>query len=171
MMRAHRLLVVGTVLAAVLDCGGGQAVRRSGGPVAPTPLPSPVPRPIAVDSLLANLTVRQKAAQLVIPWISGAYTALDDSAFQVATRWVDSLEVGGLLVSTGSPFDIAAKLNALQQRSQLPLLISADLEWGAGMRLTGDTSFPMLMAVGATAGPRDAYAIGAAAATEGRAAG
>src|SRR5882672_563671 len=117
MMRAHKLLVVAAVLATALDCGG-QAVSRSAGPVV-TPSPPPVPRPL-VDSLLATLTVRQKAAQLVIPWISGAYAALDDSDFQVAARWVDSLQVGGLLVSVGSPFDIAAKLNTLQRRSQLP---------------------------------------------------
>ena len=140
-----------------------------GAPVVPVPAP---PAPISfVDSLLASLTVRQKAAQLVIPWISGAYSAFDDSSFEAAARWVDSLEVGGLLVSVGSPFDIAAKLNALQRRSRLPLLVSADLEWGAGMRLTGGTSFPMIMAAGATGDPRDAYAIGAAAAIEGRAVG
>jgi beta-N-acetylhexosaminidase len=106
-----------------------------------------------------------------MPWISGAYAAVDDSDFQVMARWVDSLQVGGVLVSVGSPFDIAAKLNALQLRSSLPLLVSADLEWGAGMRLTGGTSFPMLMAAGATGDPHDAYTIGAAAGTEGRAAG
>jgi beta-N-acetylhexosaminidase len=133
-------------------------------------VPAP-PSPVSVDSILGTLTVRQKAAQLVIPWMSGAYAALDDSDFQAATRWIDSLQVGGILVSVGSPFDIAAKLNALQLRSSLPLLVSADLEWGAGMRLNGGVSFPMIMAAGATGDPRDAYAIGAAAATEGRAAG
>jgi beta-N-acetylhexosaminidase len=107
----------------------------------------------------------------VIPWLSGNYTALDDSLFQVAARWVDSLEVGGLIVSVGSPFDIAAKLNALQLRSRLPLLVSADLEWGAGMRVVGATAFPQIMAVGATDDPRDAYQIGTAAAVEGRAVG
>jgi beta-N-acetylhexosaminidase len=107
----------------------------------------------------------------VIPWLSGNYTALDDSLFQVAARWVDSLEVGGLIVSVGSPFDIAAKLNALQLRSRLPLLVSADLEWGAGMRVVGATAFPQIMAVGATGDARDAYQIGTAAAVEGRAVG
>jgi len=61
--------------------------------------------------------------------------ALDDSAFQIATRWVDTLEVGGIIISVGSPYDIAAKLNSLQRRSKLPLLVSADLEWGAAMRV------------------------------------
>jgi beta-N-acetylhexosaminidase len=124
-----------------------------------------------VDSLLAGLTVRQQVGQLVIPWLSGSYTALDDSIFQVAARWVDSLEVGGLIISVGSPLDIASKLNTLQRRSRLPLLVSADLEWGAAMRVVGATAFPQIMAVGATGDPHDAYTIGAAAGVEGRAVG
>src|SRR6266702_2261182 len=160
-MRAHGLLV----LATVAGCAGGQVVGRAGQPVPPPS--SPVP----VDSLLSSLTVRQKVAQLVVPWLPGSYTAFDDSLFQVAARWVDSLEIGGLIVSVGSPFDIAAKLNALQRRARLPLLVSADLEWGAGMRVVGGTSFPHIMAVGATGDPHDVYTIAAAAASEGRAVG
>src|SRR6266576_5877478 len=163
-MRAHRLLVV----AAVLGCAGGPAVRRTAEPV-PRP-PAAVPS-VSVESLLAGLTVRQQVGQLVIPWLSGSYTALDDSLFQIAARWVDSLEVGGLIISVGSPFDIAAKLNALQQRSKLPLLVSADLEWGPGMRIVGATAFPQIMAVGATGDPKDAETIATAAALEGRAVG
>src|SRR2546426_6656319 len=158
-MRAHRLLV----LSAVLGCAGAKAVGRAAAPPAPR-----APTATPVDSLLRALTPRQKVGQLVVPRLSGAYAALDDSLFQLAARWVDSLEVGGLVVFAGSPFDVAAKLNALQRRARLPLLVSADLEWGAGMRLVGATAFPMIMAVGATGGPGDAYTIGAAAATEGR---
>jgi len=142
------------------------------GPAARWERPAPPPAsPVSVDSLLATLSVRQKVGQLIVPWLSGAYAALDDSAFLDAARWVDSLEVGGIIISVGSPFDIAAKLNALQARSRLPLLISADLEWGAGMRVVGATAFPQIMAAGATDDPNDAYAIGAAAALEGRAVG
>ena len=151
-----------------MGCSGGRAVRRTATPV---PRPS-APVPVAsVDSLLAGLTVRQQVGQLVIPWLSGSYTAFDDSLYQVAARWVDSLEIGGLIISVGSPLDIATKLNALQLRSRLPLLISADLEWGAGMRVVGATAFPQIMSVGATGDPHDAYTIGAAAAVEGRAVG
>jgi beta-N-acetylhexosaminidase len=163
-MRAHRLLIV----TAVLGCAGGHAARPTPTPPAPVSRPS---TPVSVDSVFAALTVPQRVGQLVVPWLQGSYTALDDSLFQVAARWVDSLEVGGLIISVGSPFDIAAKLNALQRRSRLPLLVSADLEWGAGMRVVGATTFPQIMAVGATGDPRDAYAIGAAAAVEGRAVG
>lgn len=132
------------------------------------PLAGPQP---STDSLLHALSVRQKVGQLIVPWLSGAYTALDDSVFLEAARWVDSLQVGGIIISIGSPLDIAAKLNALQSRSRLPLLISADLEWGAGMRVIGATSFPQIMAAGATGRPEDAYTIGSAAAIEGRAVG
>src|SRR2546426_3410692 len=154
-MRAHKLLIV-TLIAA---CGG----RTTSAPRSP--------QPVATDAVLAKLTTRQKVAQLVVPWLGGNYMALDDSAFQIATRWVDSLEVGGIIISVGSPYDIAAKLNTLQRRSKLPLLISADLEWGAAMRVVGATAFPMIMAAGATGDERDAYTIGRVAALEGRAVG
>ncbi|HEV8509734.1 MAG TPA: glycoside hydrolase family 3 N-terminal domain-containing protein [Gemmatimonadales bacterium] len=154
MMRAHRLLIV-TLLVA---CGG----RATTGPRSPQP---------AVDAVLGKLSPRQRIAQLVVPWLGGNYTALDDSAFQIAKRWVDTLEVGGIIISVGSPYDIAAKLNVLQRRSKLPLLVSADLEWGAGMRVVGATAFPMIMSAGATGEERDAYTIGRVAALEGRAVG
>jgi beta-N-acetylhexosaminidase len=157
-MRAHTLLAV----TLVMGCAGGRAAGRS-------VEPAPIRR--SVDAVLASLSTRQKAAQLVVPWLLGNYTALDDSVFQVAARWVDSLEVGGIIISTGSPFDIAAKLNALQRRSRLPLLISADLEYGAAMRVIGATGFPTIMSAGATGDARDAYTIGRVAALEGRAVG
>jgi len=157
-MRAHKLLIV-TLL--VTACGGRTTTApRPTQPVAPP-----------VDGILARLSPRQKIAQLVVPWLGGNYIALDDSAFQIATRWVDSLEVGGIIISVGSPYDIAAKLNTLQRRSKLPLLVSADLEWGAAMRVVGATAFPMIMAAGATGNQRDAYTIGRIAAREGRAVG
>ena len=127
--------------------------------------------PVSVDSVLARLSDSQKVGQLIVPWLSGAYTALDDSSFLEAARWVDSLHVGGIIISVGPPLEIAAKLNALQTRSALPLLVSADLEWGAAMRVVGATAFPQIMAAGATGDPNDAYTIGTAAALEGRAVG
>jgi beta-N-acetylhexosaminidase len=159
MTRAHRLLWL-TLTAACTTATAPLAVPPTLHPVTP-----------GIDSLLASLTVRQKVAQLVVPWLLGNYTALDDSVFLVAQRWVRELEVGGIIISVGSPHDVAVKLNRLQQVSRLPLLVSADLEYGSGMRLTGGTSFPPIMAVGATGEPLDAYTIGRAAALEGRAAG
>jgi beta-N-acetylhexosaminidase len=121
--------------------------------------------------LLRELSLEQQAAQLVMPWIAGAYTAIDGEGLERAVRWVDSLRVGGLVVSIGSPLDIAAKLNHLQRRSRLPLLIASDLEGGAAFRFEGGTPFPTNMGVGATGRERDAYLMGRITAFEGRAVG
>ena len=124
-----------------------------------------------VVSLLRTLTVRQKIAQLVMPFLLGSYAAFDDRALDKARAWVDTLQVGGIIVSIGSPLDIASKLNALQRRSKLPLLISSDLEGGTSFRFTGGTPFPTNMGVGATGSEKDAYLMGKVTAVEGLAAG
>lgn len=151
---------------------------------APEPRPTPIPtvpdRPIAtirpagrdtVSALLAVLTTRQKVAQLVMPWLLGDYVPSDDPTMKRARMWVDSLEVGGIIISTGTPLDIAAKLNALQRRAPLPLLISADFEGGTVLRMPGGTPFPTQMGIGATNRPEDAFQMGRITALEGRAVG
>jgi beta-N-acetylhexosaminidase len=147
--------------------------------IAPTPvanIPPAVQAPPSnridvVDSVMATLTAREKVGQLIMPWLMGHYTAFDSREFDRIAYWVDSLQLGGIIISIGSPMDASAKLNALQQRSTLPLLIAADLEWGSGMRLVGGTLFPMAMAFGATGRELDAYELGRATAIEARAAG
>jgi beta-N-acetylhexosaminidase len=141
----------------------------------PTPQPSQFPpredTTVDLDALLAGLSPRDKIAQLVVPWIAGTYTAFDDDAFKRMQEWVDSLHIGGLLVSVGSPLDEAAKLNRLQERSRLPLLIASDLEAGTSIRLNGGTPFPPNMGVAATGSDLDAYELGRITALEGRAVG
>ncbi|MEO8199624.1 MAG: glycoside hydrolase family 3 N-terminal domain-containing protein [Gemmatimonadota bacterium] len=121
--------------------------------------------------LLASMSLRDKVAQLVMPWIPGSYAAYDDSSFSVAERWVDSLHVGGIIVSIGSPLDIAARLNRLQTLAPLPLLVASDLESGSSFRLNGGTPFPTNMGVGAAGSELDAYEMGRITALEGRAVG
>lgn len=124
-----------------------------------------------VDYLLGALSVRDKIAQLVVPWIPGTYAAYDAEAFDRMEMWVDSLHVGGLIVSVGSPLDIAAKLNRLQERSALPLLIASDLEGGTSIRFNGGTPLPPNMGVAATGSDSAAYEMGRITALEGRAVG
>src|SRR5437667_12443602 len=102
-MRAHRLLIV-----AVLAACGGRATT------APRP-----PQPVAIDAVLAKLTTRQKVAQLVVPWLGGNYMALDDSAFQIATRWIDTLEVGGIIIPVAPPDDSSGDGTTLHAGSTL----------------------------------------------------
>lgn len=120
---------------------------------------------------VADLTVPQRAAQLIMPWLTGGYSAEDGNGLDQAFGWLDSLEVGGIVVSIGSPLDLAAKINALQQRSRLPLLIASDLEGGSAFRFVGGTPFPTNMGVAATGREQDAFAMGRITALEGRAVG
>ena len=135
------------------------------------------------DSVLATLSLRDKVAQMVWPWVLGDYTANDDPAFEHIERLVRDQHLGGLIVSVGSPTEIAAKLNALQSASRIPLLVGADLETGAAFRarggyflpngidLGGATAFPYEMGIGATRDSSLAYAMGRVTALEGRALG
>ena len=148
------------------------------GRAAPEPQPQPTlfpgqpaPPEVDVEDVLRSLSLRDRIAQLVMPWVPGSYAAFDDDAFRRLQEWVDSLRIGGLIVSVGSPHDVAVKLNRLQARSPLPLLVGSDLEAGTAIRLNGGTPFPPNMGVAATGSDSDAYQLGRITALEGRAVG
>jgi beta-N-acetylhexosaminidase len=136
-----------------------------------------------VDSVLAGMSLRDKAAQLVWPMFFGDYTPEGSATWQRVERFVATEHVGGIIISVGSPLEIAEKLNAMQRMSSVPLLVGADLEFGAGFRarggyflpnaidLGGATIFPPEMGIGATRDSALAYEQGRITAVEGRALG
>jgi len=136
-----------------------------------------------VDSVLASLSVRDKAAQLVWPQVFGDYSADNSAAWTRIEGLIRDQHVGGFIMSVGSPLETALKLNAMQSRSTLPLLIGADYETGAGFRtrggyflpnainLGGATVFSPQMALGATRDTDLAYEQGRITAVEARALG
>jgi beta-N-acetylhexosaminidase len=141
-------------------------------PPAPTPFsPAAASAEVDIDGLLGSMSSSDKIAQLVMPWIPGTYAAYDDLAFERMQAWVDELHVGGLIVSVGSPLDIAAKLNRLQESSPLPLLIGSDLEGGTSIRFNGGTPLPPNMGVAASGSDSAAYEMGRITALEARAVG
>lgn len=135
------------------------------------------------DSVLASLTLREKAAQIVWPSVFGDFVSGDSPQWRRLTDYIQKEKVGGFTISVGSPTEVAAKLNALQSMSQVPLLFGADLEAGAGFRarggyfvpnaidLGGAIVFPPEMAIGATRDTTLAYEQGRLTAIEGRALG
>ena len=140
--------------------------------VVPDLTQTPTPAEFDVVPDLATLTLRDKAAQLIMPWIPGDYWADDDSAMAATLRLAAEAHVGGFVVGLGgSAYDLAAKFNALQRAAPLPLLIAADLESGPAMRIRGGAAFPGNMALGAAGREDDAEAVGRVIAREGRAVG
>jgi len=135
------------------------------------------------DSVLRSLTLREKAAQIVWPTVLGDYASGDSPQWRRLTQYITQEKVGGFTISVGSPTELAAKLNALQSMSGIPMLFGADLEAGAGFRarggyfvpnaidLGGAVVFPPEMAIGATRDTALAYEQGRLTAKEGRALG
>ncbi|MEP7065039.1 MAG: glycoside hydrolase family 3 N-terminal domain-containing protein [Gemmatimonadota bacterium] len=136
-----------------------------------------------VDCVLAGMSLRDKAAQMVWPQVFGDYVPADAPQWRKINGWIAQQHVGGIIMSVGSPLEIALKLNALQRISDLPLLVGGDLEFGAGYRarggyflpngidLGGAVLFPPEMAIGATRDTMLAYEQGRITALEGRALG
>jgi len=160
-------------------------------PSAPASVASPAnaaPRPAPqaaswADSVLAAMSLRERAAQMVWPSVVGDYVATDDERWLRVAQLIRDDGVGGFTVSVGSPLDIAAKTEAMQRVARVPLLFAADFEAGAGFRarggvflpnaieLGGATWTPPLMALGAAGDTALAYALGRMTAIEGRALG
>ena len=137
-----------------------------------------------VERTLRDLSDDDLIGQLIIEWIPGGYTSESSEDFAALERLVVEHRVGGLLPSIGTPHAYAAKLNALQERAEIPLLVAADFEnGGPGMRINGSyalpsmlpqgggTVFPPTMAFGAIGDPRYAFELGRITAREARASG
>ena len=149
----------------------------------PSTAVSGVPATPWVDSVLATLSLRDRAAQLVWPQLFGDYTPETSAGWLRVVGLIREQRVGGFVMSIGSPVETAVKLNNMQRLSAVPLVISADYETGAGFRtrggyflpnaiyLGGATLFAPQMALGATRDTTLAYEQGRITAREARAVG
>jgi beta-N-acetylhexosaminidase len=124
-----------------------------------------------VEGTLAQLDLRERVAQLVVPWIQGGHIARNSVEYRRIRAWIEEDRVGGLIVSRGPASEFAPMLNSLQAMARVPLLIVSDLETGPGMRLTGGTNVPPAMALGAADDEALAFDAGRLTAVEARAAG
>lgn len=123
------------------------------------------------EAQLKKLTLEQKVSQLFSSYAYGDFKSVDDPAYQRLVDLVENFEVGGIIFFQGDPISQALLANDLQERSALPLLVSQDMEWGAGMRIENTTTLPRTMAIGATRDTALAYAAGRMTAQEARALG
>jgi beta-N-acetylhexosaminidase len=141
-----------------------------------------------VESTLSSMTTEEKVGQLFIADLVAVYSHKESPNFKLAQDFVQKYHVGGFVLAGGNISDIALMTNALQRISRIPLIINADVEgglwfnhpyiWARGRApellrfvIGGGTSFPSLMAVGATGNPHFAYEFGRITALEARAVG
>ena len=174
------------LLAALLLTGCGAAPASAGGAAqtsSPAPAASAAPGPSAadpVDALLAQMTLREKVGQLFMVRPDALDPALtqaeiDDDKAEGVTALTDAMAatlrqypVGGICQfgkNIRDPEQLTAFNAALQQASDLPLLIAVDEEGGAVARLANDPEFGLpryesAAAVGATGDPEQAGEMG-----------
>jgi beta-N-acetylhexosaminidase len=121
--------------------------------------------------ILEGLTLEQKAAQMLFEVLDTSYMAEDHPKFQYFIELVRDYDLGGFVLSGGTPQDAARMLNRLQQEAEIPVFVSNAFESGPGQMLRGASEFPPNMAFSAIADESIAEEAGRIGAQEGRAMG
>jgi beta-N-acetylhexosaminidase len=117
---------------------------------------------------VADLSLDEKVGQMFVVLGHGVFMPESSWAYQELRRQVRENHVGGVIWSVSNVYE-TAQLNArLQAEARVPLLVSADLESGVGMRFLDTTQWPWAMAVAATGDASLAEAEGRVVAREAR---
>jgi beta-N-acetylhexosaminidase len=143
-------------------------------------------KPIAVTpdatalTLFDSMSFRDRVAQLVMGVAYGDVYSTQSDDYKKYRHWISDLHIGGLIVinevefgsaRNANPYAMAVFLNQMQRLSTVPLIVGADFERAASMRVTGGTQFVHNMAFGATGDPSNSEYEGLITAREARALG
>lgn len=129
---------------------------------------------------MRSMTLREKIAQLVVIGFSGHPMNTRTREYRKFVHLVGQEHVGGLIlvnvsngrtVAKADPLEAASFINRMQRLAKIPLLVSADFERGASMRVDATTVFPHAMAFAASRDPNEARMEGEITAKEARALG
>jgi len=120
---------------------------------------------------LRKMSLEEKVGQLISVGVNATFLNQDSDAYHTLKHYIEDDKVGGVILFRGSVYESVILVNRLQQLARYPLLISADLEAGTGMRFEDTVNFPWNMAVAATGNPEYARRQGEITAREARALG
>src|SRR5580765_4342792 len=123
------------------------------------------------DSELKKMSLDEKIGQLISVGINATFLNQDSEAFKALRHQVVDNHVGGIILFRGPVYESVVIVNRMQELAKYPLLISADLEAGAGMRFDDTVNFPWNMAIAATGNPDYARRAGELTGREARAMG
>ncbi len=107
----------------------------------------------AGEDLLRGMTLEEKVGQLFAVSANGVFYADDAPGYLALEKQVVENGVGGLIWFRSSVLEAASLSARLQKVARIPLLVSADLEAGVGMRFPDLVYGPWAMAVAATGDP------------------
>jgi beta-N-acetylhexosaminidase len=174
-VRATALILCVGLLVTAMVCGIRQASADAATPESSKA--KPYSRHASKDALkwadkqLKQMSLEEKVGQLISVGINASYLNQDSEAFKALRHQVVDNHVGGIILFRGPVYESVVIVNRMQQLAKHPLLISADLEAGAGMRFDDTVNFPWNMAIAATGNPDYAHRAGELTAREARALG
>jgi len=175
MLRVPRLLSVLLSAVLIMTLGGAPTFSRSIGDDSVKVRPySPQASKEAIswaDHALSQMSLDEKIGQLISVGINATFLNQDSDAFQSLKHQIEDNHIGGIVLFRGPVYETVILVNRMQQLARYPLLISADLEAGSGMRFDDTINFPWNMAVAATGNPEYARRQGEVTAREARALG
>ena len=105
------------------------------------------------DKTLKGMSLDEKIGQLISVGINATFLNQDSEAFKALRHQVVDNHVGGIILFRGPVYESVVICNRMQELAKYPLLISADLEAGSGMRFDDTVNFPWNMAIAATGNP------------------
>lgn len=114
-----------------------------------------------VETTLATMTLEERIGHLLCP---------EDQNYSLSDweRILREVPLGSCFFARNSPQRLHECLQLIQHHSRIPVLVSSDLEHGAGVMIEGCTDFPFAMAGGAANDARLMRVMGQATAKEGR---
>lgn len=93
---------------------------------------------------LQSMSVEEQIGQMVMPiW----YPRYDKASVAAYERVLGEIHAGGILFRRGDAYDQYRLTRRLQEVSEIPLMITADAEWGLAMRLEHTIRYPRMMAL------------------------
>src|SRR3989449_8834834 len=105
------------------------------------------------DKELGKMSLDEKIGQLICAAVNATFLNQDSEAFKALQHQVVDNHVGGIILFRGPVYESVILVNRMQALAKYPLLISADLEAGAGMRFDDTVNLPWNMAIAATGNP------------------
>jgi beta-glucosidase-like glycosyl hydrolase len=100
----------------------------------------------SAEESLAKMTLEEKIGQL---FVMPACPQRGEDHVEDLLKLMRECHIGNLILKQSDPLTQVRFLNRLQESSKLPLLVTADAEWGLAMRMSDTIAYPKNMTLGA----------------------
>ncbi|HSX10500.1 MAG TPA: glycoside hydrolase family 3 N-terminal domain-containing protein [Chlamydiales bacterium] len=98
------------------------------------------------EDTLATMTLDEKIGQL---FVAPACPLASEEHWVDWQRSMQEYGIGNAILKQSDPASQIAFLDRLQEQAKIPLLVTADAEWGLAMRMSNTIAFPRNMTLGA----------------------